>query len=150
MLLGVCKLGILLELLFHAFTLGLTVIVVAVPEGLPMMIAVVLSANIRRMIKDNVLVRKPVGIEAAGSMNILFTDKTGTLTQNRMKVTTLVSVGKDLERNEEKQRFILTLFALCNDARREGTRIIAEPTEKALADAHDNSPQQNGCFLPHT
>lgn len=72
--------------LFHAFTLGLTVIVVAVPEGLPMMIAVVLSSNIKKMVKDQVLVRKPVGIEAAGSMNILFTDKTGTLTEGRLGV----------------------------------------------------------------
>ncbi len=72
--------------LFHALTLSLTVIVVAVPEGLPMMIAVVLSSNIKRMIKDNVLVRKPVGIEAAGSMNILFTDKTGTLTEGKLSV----------------------------------------------------------------
>ena len=76
----------LLENLLHAFMLGLTVIVVAVPEGLPMMIAVVLSANIKQMIRDNVLVRKPVGIEAAGSMNILFTDKTGTLTEGKMSV----------------------------------------------------------------
>lgn len=51
-----------------------------------MMIAVVLSSNIRRMVRDNVLVRKPVGIEAAGSMNILFTDKTGTLTEGKMSV----------------------------------------------------------------
>ena len=51
----------------------------AVPEGLPMMIAVVLSSNVKRMLKDMVLVRKSVGIEAAGSMNILFTAKTGTL-----------------------------------------------------------------------
>ena len=69
--------------LLEAFMLGLTIIVVAVPEGLPMMIAVVLSSNIKRMIKDNILVRKPVGIEAAGSMNILFTDKTGTLTYGK-------------------------------------------------------------------
>lgn len=72
--------------LFHALTLGLTVLVVAVPEGLPMMIAVVLSSNIKKMVKDQVLVRKPVGIEAAGSMNILFTDKTGTLTEGRLSV----------------------------------------------------------------
>ena len=72
--------------LLHALTLGLTVIVVAVPEGLPMMIAVVLSANIRRMARGGVLVRKPVGIEAAGSMNILFTDKTGTLTEGKLAV----------------------------------------------------------------
>ncbi|MBQ8408281.1 MAG: calcium-translocating P-type ATPase, PMCA-type [Clostridia bacterium] len=73
--------------LIHALTLGLTVIVVAVPEGLPMMIAVVLSSNIKKMVKDQVLVRKPVGIESAGSMNILFTDKTGTLTEGKMSVS---------------------------------------------------------------
>lgn len=73
--------------LLDAFMLGLTVIVVAVPEGLPMMIAVVLSSNIKKMVRDMVLVRKPVGIEAAGSMNILFTDKTGTLTEGRLEVT---------------------------------------------------------------
>ncbi len=77
----------LLDHLLHALTLSLTVIVVAVPEGLPMMIAVVLSSNTRRMLRDRVLVRKPAGIEAAGSMNILFTDKTGTLTQGVMQVT---------------------------------------------------------------
>ena len=73
--------------LLHALTLGLTVIVVAVPEGLPMMIAVVLSSNIKKMVKDQVLVRKPVGIESAGSMNILFTDKTGTLTEGKLSVS---------------------------------------------------------------
>ena len=73
--------------LLHALTLGLTVVVVAVPEGLPMMIAVVLSSNIKKMVKDQVLVRKPVGIESAGSMNILFTDKTGTLTEGKMSVS---------------------------------------------------------------
>ncbi len=79
-------LGFLFESLFSALTLGLTVLVVAVPEGLPMMIAVVLSSNIKKMVRDKVLVRKPAGIEAAGSMNILFTDKTGTLTEGRLSV----------------------------------------------------------------
>ncbi len=66
--------------LIHALTLGITVIVVAVPEGLPMMITVVLSANMLRMLRSQVLVRKPVGIETAGGIQILFTDKTGTIT----------------------------------------------------------------------
>lgn len=70
----------LLRILTRALTLMITVIVVAVPEGLPMMITVVLSANMKRMIKDNVIVKKLVGIETAGSLNILFTDKTGTIT----------------------------------------------------------------------
>jgi magnesium-transporting ATPase (P-type) len=77
----------LTEKLLHAATLAVTVIVVAVPEGLPMMVTVVLSGNMKRMLRDNVLVRKAVGIETAGSMNILFTDKTGTLTRGKLQVT---------------------------------------------------------------
>ena len=84
-----------IEHLLHALMLGLTVIVMAVPEGLPMMIAVVLSANIRRMTRDNVLVRKPVGIESAGSMNLLFTDKTGTLTEGKMSVGAIICASED-------------------------------------------------------
>lgn len=76
--------------LIRAITLGLTVVVMAVPEGLPMMIAIVLSSNVKRMLSDMVLVRKSAGIEAAGSMNILFTDKTGTLTAGKMKVEGLI------------------------------------------------------------
>ena len=80
----------LLRELLHAFMLGLTILVVAVPEGLPLMISVVLSSNVRRMVRSGVLVRKPAGIEAAGSMNILFTDKTGTLTEGKMSVDSLM------------------------------------------------------------
>jgi len=76
--------------LMKAFTLAITVIVMAVPEGLPMMITVVLSANMRRMLKDNVLVRKLLGIETSGSLNILFTDKTGTLTKGKLEATSFI------------------------------------------------------------
>ena len=77
--------------LMHVVTLVITVIVVAVPEGLPMMITVVLSSNMKRMLRNGVLVRKMVGIETAGSMNILFTDKTGTLTEGRMSVLGVIN-----------------------------------------------------------
>ena len=101
--------------LFHALTLGLTVIVVAVPEGLPMMIAVVLSSNIKRMVKDNVLVVKPVGIEAAGSMNILFTDKTGTLTEGKLEVGSIyLGDGREFQNTLElsKSKAIFADYAL--------------------------------------
>ncbi|WP_087065844.1 cation-translocating P-type ATPase [Intestinibacillus massiliensis] len=75
----------------HAVTLAITVVVVAVPEGLPMMITVVLSSNMSRMLRDHVLVRKLVGIETSGSLNILFTDKTGTLTRGKLRVSAFVS-----------------------------------------------------------
>ena len=77
---------IMLGYLLYAMTLCVTVIVVAVPEGLPMMITLVLSSNMKRMLQNNVLVRKMVGIETAGSLNILFTDKTGTLTNGKLEV----------------------------------------------------------------
>lgn len=87
--------------LIKAGTLAVSVIVMAVPEGLPMMITVVLSANMKRMLKDNVLVRKLVGIETAGSLNILFTDKTGTLTQGKLNVTHFITGnGKVWNKNE--------------------------------------------------
>lgn len=77
--------------LIYALTLSVTIIVVAVPEGLPMMITLVLSSNMKRMLKNNVLARKLVGIETAGSLNILFTDKTGTLTKGKLEVIGFIS-----------------------------------------------------------
>lgn len=77
--------------LIHALTLGITVVVMAVPEGLPMMITVVLSSNMRRMLKDHVLVRKLVGIETSGNINVLFTDKTGTLTKGKLQVSHFIT-----------------------------------------------------------
>lgn len=74
----------------YAMTLSVTIIVVAVPEGLPMMITLVLSSNMKKMLKNNVLVRKLVGIETAGSLNVLITDKTGTLTKGKLEVTSFI------------------------------------------------------------
>lgn len=71
----------------YALTLAVTIIIVCVPEGLPMMLTLVLSSNMKRMLKDNVLVRKLMGIETSGCINILFTDKTGTLTKGELEVT---------------------------------------------------------------
>lgn len=80
--------------LLQALTLATTVIVVAVPEGLPMMISVVLSRNVKRMKRDRVLVRNATGIETAGSLNLLFTDKTGTLTKGRLSVEGVLLPGE--------------------------------------------------------
>lgn len=81
----------IVEYLIHAATLAISVIVVAIPEGLPLMITVVLSSNMKRMLKDNVLVRKLVGIETSGNLNILFTDKTGTITKGKLKVNSFLA-----------------------------------------------------------
>ena len=75
--------------LINALTLAVTIAIVSVPEGLPLMITLVLSSNMRKMLKDKVLVRKLVGIETSGNINYLLTDKTGTLTTGNLKVMNL-------------------------------------------------------------
>ncbi len=84
---------LMIENLLHALTLAISIVIMAVPEGLPMMITVVLSRNMFKMLKDKVMVRKLAGIETAGSMNILFTDKTGTLTEGKPKIEKFVWWG---------------------------------------------------------
>lgn len=83
----------LISCLVNALTLMITMTIVAAPEGLPMMITVVLSANMKKMLRDNILVKKLVGIETAGSMNILFTDKTGTITLGRPECEKILTVS---------------------------------------------------------
>ncbi len=129
-----------LSSLLGALTLAVSIIVVAVPEGLPMMITVVLSSNMKKMIKDSVIVRKLVGIETSGSLNILFTDKTGTLTEGTLKAkeiydaqgnsySSLSDIKKDLE-----YRKYLSLCALyCNSASYNGKRVIgSDATDRAI------------------
>ena len=82
---------VMFDHIIYALTLSVTIIVVAVPEGLPMMITLVLSSNMKRMLKSNVLVRRLVGIETAGSINILLTDKTGTLTKGKLEVNEIIT-----------------------------------------------------------
>ncbi len=111
---------------FHAVLLAVAVVVVAVPEGLPMMITVVLSSNMARMKRDRVMVRKMVGIETAGSLNILFTDKTGTLTTGAMKAEQLaLADGSTCARLEEVRcdllrRRLAQVCRGCNEAAEAG------------------------------
>lgn len=124
--------------IIEAVIMSVTVVVVAVPEGLPLMIAIVCSLNMRKMLKSNVLVRKIVGIETAGSVNILFTDKTGTLTEGKLSVTNFIDGGNaiysgftDIPENLQK---ILYISVMGNTgAAISGKKIIGgNSTEKAL------------------
>jgi len=85
-LISVSSGGITFPEILAAITLVVSVVVMAVPDGLPMMITVVLSSNMRAMMRDQLLVRKLSAVETAGSLNILFTDKTGTITQGKLTV----------------------------------------------------------------
>lgn len=91
------------SVLLSALTYMITVIVVAAPEGLPMMITVVLSANMKKMLNDNIHVKKLVGIDTAGSLNILFTDKTGTITEGKPvldKIITYSGTSRNLSNTQ--------------------------------------------------
>ncbi|MCK5717652.1 MAG: HAD family hydrolase, partial [Thiomargarita sp.] len=87
--------GIIISHVITALTLAIIIIVVAVPEGLPMMIAMVLALNMRKLLSVKVLVRKLLGIETAGSLTVLFTDKTGTLTQGKLAVEEFLTGNSD-------------------------------------------------------
>lgn len=129
-----------LSYLLEAMTLAVSVLVMSVPEGLPMMITLVLSTNSKKMLKDNVLVRKMVGIETAGSLNILFTDKTGTITKGKMEVIFLIdgSLNKynSLEELSTNYKTIITDSLIYNNEseyNHEGNKVIGgNITDKAL------------------
>ena len=125
--------------ILDALTLCVTIIVVSVPEGLPMMITLVLSSNMKRMLKNNVLVRKLIGIETAGNINVLFTDKTGTLTKGALEVVGLLDGrGNDLEyvtMNKSIKELFNISMALNNESTydRENNKIIGgNITDRAL------------------
>lgn len=107
---------LMFEYLLDALTLCVTIIVVSVPEGLPMMITLVLSSNMKRMLKDNVLVRKLVGIETAGSINVLFTDKTGTLTRGKLDVVGFLDgSGNEISNMNNKLRDLFNMSIAINN-----------------------------------
>lgn len=129
----------LLSELLNALTLGISIVVVAVPEGLPMMITVVLSSNMKKMIKDNVLVRKMVGIETSGNVNLLFTDKTGTLTEGQLKVKEIHTIDEkfvgisSLKNSPEIEKYFTLCACYCNDASYDGKRAIgSDATDRAI------------------
>lgn len=130
---------IILDYLIYALTLAVTIIIVAVPEGLPMMITLVLSSNMKRMLKDNVLVRKPTGIETSGSLNYLLTDKTGTLTKGELEVISFISGDLKVYKNEleiKKSIFYNDLYnsiILNNESTINGDTVIGgNSTDKSL------------------
>ena len=126
--------------LLNALTLAVSVIVVAVPEGLPMMITVVLSSNMKRMMNDGVIVRKLVGIETSGSLNLLFTDKTGTLTEGKLSARAvydaqgnLYSNIKEMSKNEKYKKYFTLCAGFCNNSTYNGKVAIgSDATDRAV------------------
>ena len=124
---------LMIDYLIYSMTLCVTVIIVAVPEGLPMMVALVLSSNVKRMLKSNVLVRKMVGIETAGSINILFTDKTGTITNGKLSVIKTINYkGEVCTNSKYKNIFIESLLYNNQSNYNNGEVIGGNTTDQAI------------------
>ena len=113
------------EIVLKYFMMAVTLIVMAVPEGLPMAITLSLALNMRRMLKSNNLVRKLHACETMGAVTVICTDKTGTLTQNKMQVSAL-------EPKQGDEALLDTAIALNSTAELNDGKPIGNPTESAL------------------
>lgn len=127
-----------LELILAAITTAVTIIVCAVPEGLPMLTSILLSFQSMKMAKDNVLVRKINGLETAGSVNLLFSDKTGTITEGKLSVVEFATGNVTRFKKLDEVHSILSIDIITgigvnnSSTATDGKVIGGNPTDRAL------------------
>ena len=154
MALAACAIIFVVDLIEHgiagimdSFMVAISLAVSAIPEGLPAIVTIVLSIGVQRMVKKNALIRRLPAVETLGGASVICSDKTGTLTQNRMTLTRAYVDGGEIENisanNSEAVRQLLNYGTLCCDGSvnftNEGEQHIGDPTETAIVVAsHKN------------